>query len=424
MKLVIFEGAHYDRLYPLTYLRPVFDLRCGVFTLKEKMEKKFPGCQVYLETREVLEAVAREHHGLDAVNSPGRLSPDDDLLLVDGRVILTAEPSAYTEQERVASDAEGELLWAFLTKETVGRIEADNAAELLKRAAALIGSQQADDICIRYPWNLIEENPEQIGRDFLVVASAAIRADVPAGVAVAGSPDDLVIAEGAEIEPQTFIDCRGGPVIIGRDALVHAHTSIHGPGYIGKESQLFEAKIREGCSIGPVCRVGGEVEESILHSHANKYHTGFLGHSYVCQWVNLGALTTNSDLKNDYSAVSVYTNGEPIDTGSLKVGAFIGDHTKTSIGTMLNTGSTIGIMCNLVAGSSVLPKEIPSFCWYVQDRISKGLGLAQALATARAAMSRRGVELTDAMAELIRHTEEITKEAKMAKVRRERKKLR
>jgi len=170
--------------------------------------------------------------------------------------------------------------------------------------------------------------------------------------------------------------------------------------------------------------VGGEVEESIIHAYSNKYHTGFLGHSYVCEWVNLGALTTNSDLKNDYSTVKVYLNGNPVDTGSIKVGSFIGDHTKTSIGTLLNTGTIIGIMCNLMAGSGPLPKYIPSFCWYLQDRISKGLGLGAALATARAAMGRRKRQLSPAMERLIRYTESLTKQEKMEKVRRDRKRLR
>ena len=121
-------------------------------------------------------------------------------------------------------------------------------------------------------------------------------------------------------------------------------TRIEGPAYIGRESQLFRAHIREGTSIGPVCRIGGELEASIVHGWCNKYHDGFLGHSYVCPWVNLGALTTNSDLKNDYSPVRVPLAGESLDTGSTKVGCFIGDHTKTALASLINTGSSIGVM--------------------------------------------------------------------------------
>jgi hypothetical protein len=144
----------------------------------------------------------------------------------------------------------------------------------------------------------------------------------------------------------------------------------------------------------------------------------------VCEWVNLGALTTNSDLKNDYGTVKVYVQGKPIDSGSIKVGSLIGDHTKTSIGTMLNTGSHIGIMCNLMAGSSVLPKFVPSFAWYLQDRISKSLGIEYSLSTARTAMGRRKQELSPAMEELIRRAEDLTRDDRMDKIARDRRKLR
>ena len=148
------------------------------------------------------------------------------------------------------------------------------------------------------------------------------------------------------------------------------------------------------------------------------------------RWITIEASTENdgvyfwrlpADLQG---TVKVRVGDAQVDTGSVKVGSFIGDHTKTSIGTLLNTGSVIGVMCNLMAGASVLPKSIPSFVWYMQDRISKGLGLGYALETARTAMSRRKVELTDAMADLIKHTEELTREEKMREVKKYRRKMR
>ena len=124
-----------------------------------------------------------------------------------------------------------------------------------------------------------------------------------------------------------------------------------------------------------MCRVGGEVEESIIHGYSNKYHDGFLGHAYVGEWVNLGALTTNSDLKNDYSSVSVVLDGKtPVSTGSTKVGALIGDHTKTSIGTLLNTGAYVGAMALIATNGKLLPKFIPSFAWFLEGAVTKGFG--------------------------------------------------
>jgi len=421
MKIVLFEGAEFELLYPLTYLRPVFELRCGTSSLREKIERKFPEARLHLETREIMARVAAEVSG-KPVNDATRLEADDDMLLVRAGAVLRGKPSDYTATETVALNEDGEFVWAFIKRATAAELHAASAGELAEAAAHKLPSRTTQDPLIRYPWDLINLNPSEIERDFREAFGPALEGTLHDGAAVLGDRKNLHLAAGAEVEPLAFIDCREGPVIIDTDAVVHAHTSIHAPAYIGRDSRLFEAKIREGTSIGPVCRVGGEVEESIIHGYSNKYHTGFLGHSYVCEWVNLGALTTNSDLKNDYTSVTVYLNGKPTDTGSMKVGAFIGDHTKTGIGTLLNTGSWIGIMCNLVPGASVLPKYIPSFCWYLGSRISKGLGLNQALKTARAAMERRGVHLTDAMEELIRYTEKLTRAEKLEKVKRDRKK--
>ena len=146
-----------------------------------------------------------------------------------------------------------------------------------------------------------------------------------------------------------------------------------------------------------MCRVGGEVEESIIHGYSNKYHDGFLGHGYVGEWVNLGALTTNSDLKNDYSNVSVMLDGKhSIDTGSTKVGSLIGDHTKTSIGTLFNTGSYVGAMALIMATGKPLPKFIPSFAWFLEGVVTKGFGRRSLYETARIAMGRRGCRWTQA----------------------------
>jgi UDP-N-acetylglucosamine diphosphorylase/glucosamine-1-phosphate N-acetyltransferase len=424
MKVLLFEDNDVANLYPLTYLRPVFDLRCGAFSLKEKVAKRFPDAGLYVEVREELAAVAAEAHGRSAVNSPAALAADDDLLLLNAGAILTGDSSSYGAEECVGRTAGGAFVWAFVKKETLTRLAAGSGAALAEAAAAALPARAVDDVLIRYGWDLVDNNPSQIVADYEAWFTPQRRSTPMDGAAIAGPEENLWIGEGVEIQPHTWIDCREGPVIISDGCTITAHTSIHAPCFLGKDVRTFEAKIREGCSIGPVCRVGGEIEESIIHGYANKYHTGFLGHSYVCEWVNLGALTTNSDLKNDYGTVKVYVQGKPIDSGSIKVGSLIGDHTKTSIGTMLNTGSHIGIMCNLMAGSSVLPKFVPSFAWYLQDRISKSLGIEYSLSTARTAMGRRKQELSPAMEELIRRAEDLTRDDRMDKIARDRRKLR
>ncbi|HWL09077.1 MAG TPA: hypothetical protein VNQ76_11790, partial [Planctomicrobium sp.] len=169
------------------------------------------------------------------------------------------------------------------------------------------------------------------------------------------------------------------------------------------------ANIREGCSFGPVCRIGGEIEESIFQGYANKYHDGFLGHSYVCPWVNLGALTSNSDLKNDYSNVSVPLQGVKVETGSTKVGSFIGDHTKTALCSLFNTGSSIGIMSLILPGGELLPKHVPSFTRVWHSRLETlPDGCESGIQTAKIAMARRGQTLTPEMERLIRTQFQLT----------------
>ena len=230
------------------------------------------------------------------------------------------------------------------------------------------------------------------------------------------------------MHPQVVIDTKSGPVTIGRGAVVFPHSRLEGPCYIGPETQVTRGNIHEGCSFGPVVRVGGEVEESIIHGYSNKYHDGFLGHAYVGEWVNLGALTTNSDLKNDYSTVEMYMQDAGgkwsyIDTGDTKVGSFIGDHTKTSIGTFLNTGSHVGVMTLLMATGKVLPKFIPSFSWFVEGAVTAGFGFGKLVETAEVATARRKRALSEAYRRLLEHVHELTRPERSRAVKKDRKKL-
>jgi UDP-N-acetylglucosamine diphosphorylase/glucosamine-1-phosphate N-acetyltransferase len=166
-------------------------------------------------------------------------------------------------------------------------------------------------------------------------------------------------------------------------------------------------KVGGGSSIGPVCRIGGEVEESIFLGYSNKYHEGFLGHSYVGEWVNLGALTTNSDLKNNYGPVRVMVNGSLVDSGLAKVGAFLGDHVKTGIGTLLNTGVTVGFASNLFGGGMIEERTIPPFSW-AGARKREEYRLDKAIETARAVMKRRNIELRSEEIDIFKEIFELT----------------
>jgi UDP-N-acetylglucosamine diphosphorylase/glucosamine-1-phosphate N-acetyltransferase len=173
-------------------------------------------------------------------------------------------------------------------------------------------------------------------------------------------------------------------------------------------------KIREGTGIGPVCRIGGELEKSIFLGYSNKYHEGFLGHSYVGEWVNLGALTTNSDLKNNYGSIKVMVDGSLIDTGLAKVGAFLGDHVKTGIGTLLNTGISIGFSSNLFGGGMINQRQIPAFFWGSTET-EEEYKLDKAIQTAQAVMKRRKTELSQEEADLFKKIFQLTEKEREKK---------
>lgn len=180
------------------------------------------------------------------------------------------------------------------------------------------------------------------------------------------APRDIHIGDGTRVKPCVVIDAEDGPVLIGENVRIMPHSYIQGPVYIGDGCILqVGANIREGTHLGPVCKVGGEVEESIVQGYSNKQHDGFLGHSYVGSWVNIAADCINSDLKNTYGKIRVPINGEEVDTGELFQGASIGDHAKVGINVSIPTGAVIGFCSNVY--TPVSPKFVPSFSWIVGE---------------------------------------------------------
>jgi UDP-N-acetylglucosamine diphosphorylase/glucosamine-1-phosphate N-acetyltransferase len=217
------------------------------------------------------------------------------------------------------------------------------------------------------------------------------------GVVVIGPREKLQVAEGARLWPGVVISTETGPVFIDSSAAVRPGSFIEGPCYVGPGTVIDGARIRPGCSFGPHCRIGGEVEASVFQGYANKHHDGFIGHSFVGEWANLGALTTNSDLKNAYQPVQVFYGGRPVDSGLLKVGCYIGDHVKTAIGTLLNTGARVGTFANWFE-PGLSPKEIPAFAWGARARWP----VQAAVENARQVMSRRVVVMSPAYERALR----------------------
>ncbi len=397
MRLILFDLPVEKRqnFYPLALSRPVWELRCGMTSLVDKLVAKIGAADVAYFVPPYMADSYRQKTDR-AVNDANVLA-GDDLLLVNPRVKADSFSVAAKGASEVGLAEDGELLYARIAAADLARLETDSIESLLASATKQLPNVKAELPTWNYTWDLILANPEQIAEDFKVAGRSGIEGRVEEPNAIRGGKGDVYVAKGASIHPMVVLDAENGPIYLDEDVEVHPFTRIEGPCYVGKKSILFGAKCREGNSIGPVCRIGGEIEESIIHGYSNKYHDGFLGHAYVGEWVNLGALTTNSDLKNDYSDVSVMLDGRrPIDTGSTKVGSLIGDHTKTSIGTLFNTGSYVGAMALIMTTGKPLTKYIPSFAWFLNGAVTKGFGKGKLYETARVAMSRRKCEWTAA----------------------------
>lgn len=396
MRLIFADLATNKRInfYPLALSRPIWELRCGMTSLAEKLQAKTNPASVAGFVPDYMAAACREQGGMP-INDAAQLS-GDDLLVVDPRVKAEGLPIEPTGPSQVVLGEDGGVLVARIARGDLAGLKADSI-ETLVEAAKTLPRADAKAATWNYTWDLVLASPHQIAKDFAAAGRSGIEGKVEEPCAIRGSRGDVYIAPGVLVHPMVVIDAANGPVYIDADAEVHPFTRIEGPCYVGPKSILLGCKCREGNSIGPVCRLGGEVEESIIQGYSNKYHDGFLGHAYVGEWVNLGALTTNSDLKNDYTSVSVMLDGKrPVDTGSTKVGSLIGDHTKTSIGTLLNTGAYVGAMCVIAATGKPLPKYIPSFAWFLEGVVTKGFGKKALFDTARTATGRRKRQFTAA----------------------------
>jgi UDP-N-acetylglucosamine diphosphorylase/glucosamine-1-phosphate N-acetyltransferase len=247
---------------------------------------------------------------------------------------------------------------------------------------------------INYPWDLIDSNGKEITHDCQISGDLGkLMGRRDPGIHIMGK-ENVFIADSARIMPGVVIDAESGPVWIDDHAQIMPQAVLEGPLAVGANSIIkVGAKIYENTTIGPVCKVGGEVEESIFQSYSNKQHDGFLGHSYLGSWINLGADTNNSDLKNNYSSISVILNKKKIETGKRFLGAIIGDYSKTAINTMINTGSIIGVCCNLF-GAGFPPKNTPSFSWGGNTGF-QDYDFDKAVEVARIVMERRNITFTE-----------------------------
>ncbi len=399
MRILLIEDPQTENLSPVALLRPVFELVCGRDSLRRRLQRWFPYADFGAWIRPwLVDAYGEEQPNLH-VNDPEWLQ-QGPVLLINGRWLPERRLTALDFVTHQAGFLNGVPAWSMIAGHDLAEILLGDLQSSLAQFAKAQRSIPATGILIQYPWDLVSNNSSQLVRDF---SDEGVSQCPPFDhVQILGDTADVYISTQATIDPYVVIDARSGPVSIDRDVHIQSFTRIEGPCHIGRGTQMFRALIRGGTTIGEHCRVGGEVEESILHGFVNKYHDGFVGHSYICPWVNLGAMSSTSDLKNDYSNVQVPLQGQSIDSGLDKIGSFIGDHSKTALDSMFNTGSSIGVMTMVLPGGRLLPRHVPSFSSVTFGELALDWPVDTAIETARIVMHRRGQVLTAHAERLLR----------------------
>jgi UDP-N-acetylglucosamine diphosphorylase/glucosamine-1-phosphate N-acetyltransferase len=395
MRLCVFEDATVGRLEPLTLTRPACDLRCGASSLLERQCRYFGATEVGLLVRPLLADWCRFLHPGRPVNDVAWLH-GGNTLLVNARWVPPAERPIDAPDILQAGLIGNEIAYLWMSSREWADCPLAQVAERIAALKTTSRHGQAGGRLIAHPWDLVEQNPASLDSDYLHWRALGVPSAT--GLTITGPAEYCLLAPSARVEPLVHIDTTKGPVLIDEEAVVQSFSRLQGPCYVGVGTRIRGARL-SGSSIGPCCRVGGEVEASIFQGYANKAHEGFLGHSYIGEWVNLGAGTQVSDLRNDYAPERVSIVGEDVDTGLLKVGAFLGDHTKTGLGTLLNSGTVVGAFCHLLPWATLLPKVIPSFCAFWLGQLQEQADFRQLFGAAAAVLRRRGALWTDRHAE-------------------------
>jgi len=409
--ICLFEDENVNNLLPLVYLRPVYDLRCGILTLREKIALNFPKTKLIFHIRNYLKNAITERYPLNRINE----FDEDSILFINGRAIFNdkLERLILNLKEDFILKKANCTVAAKLSKKNISKILMSNSEFLHFNNLISVHTEEVETEFIDYPWDLINKNGKQIINDFELLAQDKKKLQNKFKSVEIINKKNVFISKGAQIDPFVVLDASGGPIYIDKNVRIMPHSYIQGPSFIGEGSTIkAHASIYHNTSIGEICKIGGEVESSVIHSYSNKQHEGFLGHAYIGSWVNIGADTNNSDLKNNYSSVEVYINGKKIDSGLQFVGLIMGDHSKTAINTMFNTGTVVGVSCNIF-GSGFPAKYIPSFTWGGSDFL-RTYNFEKALEVAKLAAQRRNILLSKAEGELLKKVFEITKDERVS----------
>ncbi len=386
MNYILFDDASRDRLLPFTHTRPVADIRCGILTMRERW-----ALCLQKPTGSLTEAYLQDVFPLKA---------GKDNLYINGTVFGNiALALAISNLQQGQKLEKGDLIIAARLGANDLEIEAFHTHILALPAQLYTG----DVYTLKNVWDIFSLNDRAIRDDYSLVTLGRKSAPIPEGVTVTGK-EHLFIEEDAKIYAGCIINASTGPVYIGKDAEILEGSMMRGPiALCGQNVVKMGAKIYGATTIGPGCKVGGEINNVVFFANSNKAHDGYLGNAVIGEWCNLGADTNCSNLKNNYAGVKIWDEAanKSVDTGLTFCGLMMGDHSKCGINSMFNTGTIVGVSCNLFGGGFP-EKFVRSFSWGGSEGITR-YSFDRAMETANRMMNRRGLELSDAATRMYRH---------------------
>ena len=388
--VILFDDDSWEHHLPLTYTRPTSELRCGILTISEKWQRALDANISYI-TQEYL-----------ANLFPIAIS--DDNWVVAGNVLPNPKLVRLINELSVneALMFEDELVAARLSRQQFDNLIHDQQID------ELVGYtlDETPVVKIGRSWQIFQLNGDEINSDFRTITKGRTSQSLDKSSTWDGK--QIFIEEGAEVK-HSIIDATTGPVYIGKNVKILPGCMLKGPLAIGEGAVIkMGAKIYGPTTIGPYCTAGGEIKNSVLFAHSNKGHDGYLGNSVIGEWCNLGADTNSSNLRNDYAEVALWNHSLNAyeNTGTQFCGLIMGDHSKSGINTMFNTGTVVGVSAN-VFGGGFLPRLVPSFSWGGCNELTE-YRMEKAIQVAERVMSRRSIPLSNEQKTMLQEVYNLT----------------
>ena len=381
MQLVFSDAQFWEDFLPLTFTRPVAEMRCGILTFSERWKKLLKIEEATYITEEFLEEKFIRPAKKESLFIVPNFLPSPKVLQ-QIRDLKLGEALVY----------DNELLAARINMENFSLNQIEKMTDI-----------EEELVFFKQPTDLFSLNEKAIDFDFELLTAGRTSQPLSPTNGFLGNPEDLFIEEGAEVEFST-LNTKTGKIYIGKNAEIMEGCHLRGPIVLADHSKFnLGAKIYGATTIGPHCKVGGEVNNIIIFGYSNKGHDGFVGNSVIGEWCNLGADTNSSNLKNNYATVKLWNYGKKkfVDTGLQFAGLIMGDHSKTAINTQLNTGTVVGVAANIFK-SGFPPNLVESFSWGGMKGDEK-FNLKKSYEVAEKAMGRRKIELTETDKKILEH---------------------